>query len=234
VQTGRGGNPALDRITSNNYDLSLEYYFSRTGFAALAFFRRDVSDFIVNITEVRNIPDVGPVRIEGPVNVPKGRIQGIEGQFRTFFDFERLPNWARGFGTELNATYIDHKLDAPGDGDLPDIGFPDVSKWTYNLVGFYERGPLTARVAYNRRSKYVQIYEALADEVIEREFTKGVSRLDASVSYTLNDNLTLAADVSNILGKPFRNYRTTEDGFVFPRDVRYEERVYSVGIRARL
>jgi TonB-dependent receptor len=233
-QTGSGGNPNLQPITSSNYDLSLEYYFSRTGFAAIALFRRDVSDFIIDVTEVRNIPDVGPVRISSPVNAPSGRLQGIEAQFRTFFDFEGMPNWARGFGTELNVTYIDNRLDAPvADQDLPDIKFPDVSRWSYNLVGFYEQGPLTARVAYNRRSRYVQIFQAVPNDVIEREFTNGVSRLDASVSYTLSENLTLAADVSNILGKPFRNFRTTEDNFVFPRDVRYEERVYSAGIRFR-
>ena len=234
-QTGRGGNPTLQPVTSNNYDLSLEYYFARTGFAALALFRRDVSDFIIDVTEVRDIPDVGPVRISGPVNAPSGRLQGVEAQFRTFFDFEFVPTWARGFGTELNVTYIDNRLDAPvADVDLPDIKFPDVSKWSYNLVGFYEQGPITARVAYNRRSKYVQIFQAVPDGVIEREFTNGVSRLDASLGYTLNENITIAADVSNILGKPFRNFRTTEDNFIFPRDVRYEERVYSIGIRARM
>jgi iron complex outermembrane recepter protein len=232
VQTGRGGNPTLQPITSRNYDLSLEYYFARTGFVALAAFRRDISDFIIDVTEVRAIPDVGPVRITGPVNAPNGHLQGIELQFRTFFDFESLPDWASGFGTELNVTYIDHKLDAPV-ADRPDIKFPDVSKWTYNLVGFYEKGPLTARLAYNNRSKYVQIFEATPNSVIEREFTNGVSRLDGSISYTLSENLTIAADVSNILGKPFRNFRTTEDNFIFPRDVRYEERVYSLGVRAR-
>jgi TonB-dependent receptor len=233
-QTGSGGNPDLQPITSTNYDLSLEYYFARTGFAAIALFRRDVSDFIIDVTEVRNIPDVGLVRINSPVNAPSGRLQGIEAQFRTFFDLEGMPNWARGFGTEFNVTYIDNRLDAPVTGqDIPDIKFPDVSRWSYNLVGFYEQGPLTARVAYNRRSKYVQIFQAVPGAVIEREFTNGVSRLDASVSYTISDNLTFAADVSNILGKPFRNFRTTEDNFIFPRDVRYEERVYSAGIRFR-
>jgi TonB-dependent receptor len=232
VQTGRGGNPLLEPITSRNYDLSLEYYFARTGFLALAAFRRDITDFIIDVTEVRNIPNVGPVRITGPVNAPSGRLQGLELQFRTFFDFEMMPNWASGFGTELNVTYIDNRLDAPV-ADRPDIEFPEVSKWTYNLVGFYEKGPITARLAYNKRSKYVQVFEATPSAVIEREFTNGVSRLDGSISFTLNDNLTIAADVSNILGKPFRNFRTTEDNFIFPRDVRYEERVYSAGIRAR-
>jgi TonB-dependent receptor len=198
----------------------------------LAAFRRDITDFIIDVTEVRNIPNVGPVRITGPVNAPSGHLQGLELQFRTFFDFEMMPDWASGFGTELNVTYIDNRLDAPV-ADRPDIEFPEVSKWTYNIVGFYEKGPITARLAYNNRSKYVQIFEATPNSVIEREFTNGVSRLDGSISYTLNENLTIAADVSNILGKPFRNFRTTEDNFIFPRDVRYEERVYSVGIRAR-
>jgi TonB-dependent receptor len=234
VQTGSGGNPTLQPITSSNYDLSLEYYFSRTGFAAIALFRRDVSDFIINVTEVRDIPQVGPVRISSPVNANSGRLQGVEAQFRTFFDFEGLPSAVSGFGMEFNVTYIDNRLDAPVAGqDLPDIKFPDVSKWSYNLVGFYEKGPLTARVAYNRRSKYAQEFQALPDRVIEREFTNGVARLDASVSYTLTENLTLAADVSNILGTPFRNFRRTEDNFIFPRDVRYEERVYSAGVRFR-
>ncbi|HEX8578236.1 MAG TPA: TonB-dependent receptor [Allosphingosinicella sp.] len=233
VQTGSGGNPNLRPITSKNYDVSLEYYFARTGFLALAAFRRDVSDFIIDVTEVRDIPGVGPVRISGPVNARSGRLEGIEGQFRTFFDFDFMPSWTHGFGTELNLTYIKNRLDAPVASNVGDIKFPDVSKWSYNLVGFYEKGPITARLAYNSRSKYVQIFEATPTAIIEREFTNGVSRLDGSISYTLSEQLTIAADVSNILGKPFRNFRTTEDNFIFPRDVRYEERVYSIGLRAR-
>jgi iron complex outermembrane recepter protein len=233
VRTGRGGNPFLEPILSTNYDLSFEYYFARTGFAALALFRRDVSNFIVDSAAIQDIPGVGEVRVFGPVNSDKGRLQGIEAQFRTFFDFAGLPNWLEGFGTELNVTYIDNRLDAPpGFIDRSDIEFIDVSKWTYNIVGFYEQGPITARLAYNYRSRYVQNYQNNANS-IEGEFTDGVSRLDGSVSFAINDNFTLAADVSNILGKPFRNYRTQGDGAVLPRDVRYEERVYSAGIRFR-
>ncbi|WP_294171932.1 TonB-dependent receptor, partial [uncultured Sphingomonas sp.] len=161
-------------------------------------------------------------------------LQGAEAQFRSFFDFDFVPEWARAFGTELNVTYIDNRLDAPPNFvDQSDVEFPDVSKWSYNLVGFYEQGPLTARLAYNYRSRYIQFFNNEPQATVG-EFTKGVSRLDGSLSYTLTDNLTLAADVSNILGKPFRNYRGTIDGATFPRDVRYEERVYSLGIRARL
>jgi iron complex outermembrane receptor protein len=226
VRTGRGGNPNLQPVLSDNYDVSLEYYFSRTGFAALAFFRRDIRNYIVDIVNRQDVEGIGPVDVFGPANSDEGRLQGIEAQFRTFFDFGGLPSWLGGFGTELNLTYIDNELE--------DLGrFPDVSKWTYNLVGFYERGPITARVAYNRRSRYAERFIQSGSDTFSPEFVRAVSRLDASVSYSLTDNVTLAADVSNILGKPFRNFREIEEGVVYPRDVRYEERVYSAGVRFR-
>ena len=40
--SGTGGNPFLTPFTSWNYDASLEYYFSRTGFASVAAFHRDI------------------------------------------------------------------------------------------------------------------------------------------------------------------------------------------------
>lgn len=234
IRTARGGNPNLQPVQSKNYDLSLEYYFARTGFASVALFRRDVSGFIVNLTTQADIPGFGLVNIFGPANSDDGRVQGVEAQFRTFFDFGFLPEWVHGFGTELNYTYIDNELDPPGGGAGPSIAFPDVSKHTYNIVGFYERGPITARVAYNERSKYAQSFFVSGNGAFASEFVDNVSRLDASISYTLFENLTIAADASNILGKPFRNFRTIEPGIVYPRDVRYEETVYSIGIRFRL
>jgi TonB-dependent receptor len=225
IRTGRGGNPNLRPITSDNYDLSLEYYFNRSGFAAVALFRRDVQDFIINAETLQDVPGVGQVRVFGPSNVQEGRLQGVEAQFRTFFDFGGLPGFLSPFGTELNVTYIDQ--------ELGEVAFPDVSKWSYNIVGFYEQGPLTARLAYNYRGRYSQFFVNTPNGFFPGEFVKNVSRLDGSVSFSLNENLTLAADVSNILGKPFRNFRQIEEGVVFPRDVRFEERVYSAGIRFR-
>ena len=118
--------------------------------------------------------------------------------------------------------------------DDPDIEIPNVSKYTYNVVGFYENGPLTARIAYNFRSDYAQFFVANPNGSFAGEFVGNVSRLDASISYSLTDKITIAADVSNLLGKPFRNFRTIEPGVVSPRDVRYEDRIFSVGVRFRL
>ena len=249
IRTGSGGNPFLAPLESNNYDASLEYYFSRTGFAALGVFRRDMQGFITNRTFEFPDPDPetgDPLVITGPVNTRDARIKGFEAQVSTFFDF--LPGALSGFGAQANVTYIDAKADIlvfPEDNPNHAVlrtRIPDVSKWTYNLVGMYEAGGLTARLAYNRRSGFPE------GDLAERDgfFTlqgrgHAVSRLDWSSSYAFNDNVTLFFDWTNILGDPFKsdivrvNYPGGEpsDPEIFPMVVRFEESVLSGGIRFR-
>ena len=248
VRTGSGGNPFLDPLTSWNYDASLEYYFSRTGFASIAAFRRNMRGFIVNQTFTYGIadPETGlPLEITGPTNTNKGRIQGVEAQVSTFFDWDWMPGWARGFGAQANVTFLDPKIDLTVAGVERSVRIPDVSKWTYNLVAMYEAHGLTARLAYNRRSEFPE--GPIADDATSGNgFTRQgrgnpVSRLDWSSSYAINDNFTVFFDWTNILKKPFKsdivwsNYAggdvTSRE--IFPMVVRYEESVMTGGIRFR-
>jgi TonB-dependent receptor len=256
--TGSGGNPFLAPLRSNNYDASLEYYFSRTGFASVAAFRRDMRGFIVNRRfEALTDEATGlPVRIEGPVNSNKGRIQGFEAQVSSFFDF--LPGALSGFGAQSNVTYIDAKLDlplfcaaaavtcVPGPAAGPNATvvrtrIPDVSKWTFNLVGMYERGPFTARLSYNYRSDYPEGALDQHGNYTLQGRGRGGGRLDWSSSFNVNDNFTLFFDWTNILNTPFKsdivrvNYAAglPTGGEEFPMVVRYNESVLSGGIRFR-
>ena len=248
ARTGRGGNPFLKPLRSWNYDASLEYYFSRTGFASAAVFQRDMKGFIVNQTVVFPDPDPQtgfPIEITGPVNTNKGRIKGFEAQVSTFFDWDFVPTWARGFGAQANVTYIDPKIDLFVAGAERRVRIPDVSKWTYNLVGMYEAHGFTARLAYNHRSSYPE--GAVLDEAgggngaTRQGRGNPVGRLDWSSSYAFNDNFTVFFDWTNILKKPFksdivwRNYAggSVTSTEIFPMVVRYEESVVSGGVRFR-
>src|SRR3546814_5716246 len=44
--TASGGNPALVPTKADQYDASLEYYFGKSNYVAVALFRKDVSGFI--------------------------------------------------------------------------------------------------------------------------------------------------------------------------------------------
>ena len=242
-----GGNPNLRPLTSNNYDVSLEWYFSRSGSLTGAIFRRDANGFISNTPVDYIDPALGYVRFSRPENTGNTRFQGAEVAFTTFLDIEGLPAWARGFGVQANGTYIEAKGDlaTPLAASPNVVGmqqrFPGVSKWTGNLVGFYERPFFSARLAYNYRSDFVSYYsiEPLdigADgsprtrAVIER--SRG--QLDGSMTVTPIPNITLAFDIVNILGNPLKRSRQFNDaGDTYARQVLYLERTYSLGVRFR-
>jgi len=250
--TGNSGNPFLERLKSTNYDASLEYYFSRAGFASVALFRRDLRGFIETAINDTTDPRTGfPLRINGPLNSGKGHIQGFEGQVQTFFDWAFMPEWARRFGVQANVTNIDAKANftyLEGTGPSGSLvantvnrRLLGVSKWSYNLVGMYEGGGLSVRLAYNRRSSYWTVYQrrdtgSPGSLNLYEEKVRPVSRLDLSSSYAITSNVTVFADWTNILQQPFRSdlYRTqvaTGEVVSFPRAVRYEESVISAGIR---
>ncbi|WNG56153.1 TonB-dependent receptor [Archangium gephyra] len=237
--TGGGGNPDLKPVRSNNYDASLEYYFLQTGMASLAVFRRDFNGFITNLDVTRDDPTYGPgrVRVNIPVNAGEGRIQGFEASVGSFFDF--LPGWLGGFGAYGNVTYLNDEQAFPAGYQLAlgETGrIPGVSNWSYNLVAMYEREKLSARLAYNYRSRWITSYVQNPDgDGFTGEFVDGVSRLDFSASYAPWEKVSFTFDASNILGNPFRSFRQfTPEGDTYPRDVRYEESVYSLGIRVRI
>jgi TonB-dependent receptor len=93
-----------------------------------------------------------------------------------------LPDWAKGFGISANYTYIDSKQElyhpftqkyCPAHGSfnnaslsiygcdtngLPFTSMPIqyLSKNAYNIMFLYDRGPLSARLAYSWRSRFLQ------------------------------------------------------------------------------
>jgi hypothetical protein len=145
----------------------------------------------------------------------------------------------RSFGIEANATYVNARADTSFAGGIHRLPIPDVSKWTFNLVGMYERGPLSVRLAYNRRSSYP---EGAIDLTNNRNFqghAQPGSRLDLSASYAFNDNLTVFFDWTNMLNKPFRSnvrhFALSGNDVIaneeFPMLVRYDEEILSAGVR---
>ncbi|MGH1557941.1 TonB-dependent receptor domain-containing protein [Caulobacter segnis] len=84
---GSGGNPDLVPLTSNNYDVSAEYYFSSTGSVTIAGFYRDLFGFTSNYTRRVQDPIYGLIEINRPENAGAGKIKGFEINAQTFLDF---------------------------------------------------------------------------------------------------------------------------------------------------
>jgi TonB-dependent receptor len=246
ARVGRGGNPDLQRAESNSYDASLEYFFSPTGFMSVAVFRRDVDNFIQTLTNRFNDPALGPIVIENrPINTQNARIDGVEAQLSTFFDFDFLPDFARSFGVQINYTYLDAKTDFPiqlenGSETAIRDRIQEVSKHTYNIVGLFERGPVSGRLTYNKRSSYLDRRDVRFDEegLLYREIAKPAGRLDLSTNLRVNDHATVFFDATNLTGEPFKvNFSSARGGAPraeYIRFLRFDEQTFSLGLRFRL
>ncbi len=248
-QIGFGGNPFLQPFTSWNFDVAAEYYFAPAGFVSLTGFHRAVDGFIQpGNVDLEDTP-FGFLRIFGPENSGKGRITGLELQGQVFADLDSLPDWARGFGMQVNVTYLDAETQQPdGAGGLSYQPITDqlngVSKWNYNIVGIYERYGVTARLAWNDRSSFRATRQIRGSgnpgdpgNDFYTETARPAGRLDLSLSYNINDDFAIFGDWTNITREQFRQDFTSARGGApeaqFIRYLRDDESTVSLGVRFR-
>ena len=230
----RGGNANLGPVKKKAYDASLEWYFGATGSISLAAWQWDQDGLVADRTYpeyLAELPDA-PTLVTRPYNFGKGRHRGIEGAATTFFTF--LPGILKSFGGSVNGTLNITHAEFPSYGNKAEevsVSGPYlwVSKYIYNLVGFYERNGLNVRVAYNWRSRQ-QVWRD-AYNPYNNIYIDPIERLDASINYDINKHLTVALEGSNLTRNGDKSYFGSYD---VPRDVRYFSRNFSFSVRAKL
>jgi hypothetical protein len=94
-----------------------------------------------------------------------------------------------------NATLVDSdaELDA---ADITQVFALTGLSDSYNLVGFYENGPVQVRLAYNWRDSFVQsLTQSNGDGVT---IVEDYAQVDASGSYDINDNIAIFFEGINL------------------------------------
>lgn len=228
--TGSGGNPDLRPVRTDAYDLSLEWYLSRTTSLTAAGFYKTLDGYIQTYSQVE--PYLGETAlVSRPRNTGSGTLKGVELAYQQFFDF--LPGALSGFGAQLNGTYIE------GDTDDPILGgkqrLMNVSKYSYNVIAIYEKYGLSARLAYNWRSDFVAGYNSggvQAGTVVAQP----TGQLDFSGSYAVTDAFTLTIDATNLTNRTYHDRfegvnNASQLRFDTPRDTRTYDRTIQVGAR---
>jgi TonB-dependent receptor len=231
---GSGGNPNLRSIKTQNLDAAVEWYFSRTGSLTLSAFYRKLDGFIQTYSAVEFFA-TGPggalqsYQVSRPRNTDDGSLKGVEIAYQHFFDF--LPGPLSGFGVQANFRFADGEVEAPPVAGQPTVmqRIAPVSKYSYNLVGMYEKYGFSARLAYNWRSKYVDSYAAnVPGGLIE---VAPVAFLDFSASYDITPQITITVDATNLLNE---TYHDSFGGYsATPRDTRQYDRTFGGGVRFR-
>jgi TonB-dependent receptor len=169
--------------------------------------------------------------VSGPVNFGSGYIRGAEIGGRTFFDF--LPGALAGFGAEANFTYVDSRVPSPFARDENNQPIQTtkqgLSRYSYNLVGFFERWGLTARVAYNWRSDFLLTATGNGTGFLPI-YRRPYGQVDASLSYDISRNVAVSAFVVNLTREATSDYQVEEDRF---RLNQLDDRRFGLTIRVR-
>ncbi len=220
-----GGNPELKPVRSTNYDASLEWYFTRNGYVSLAGFYKDVKNFIQTAITPRQVTFSDGVTTTFQVtsydNVASAKIKGLEVGGQAFADF--LPGALKGLGLQANFTFVDSKAPSPATaGPVTTVPLEQLSKYSYNVVGVYELGKLSARLAYNWRSKYLVTTSGNGSGNLP-VFNKAFGQLDGEVSYNFTKNFSITLNVVNLTNARHDTYygllTRPRDSIVYDRQV---------------
>nr|WP_242154699.1 TonB-dependent receptor [Sphingomonas sp. BAUL-RG-20F-R05-02] len=225
-----GGNPYLKPMKSNNFDVSLEWYFTHSGSLTAAGFYKDISDYIQTGISARNVTFADNVtatyNVTSYSNVANAKVKGVEVAYQQFFDF--LPGALKGFGVQGNFTYVDSNAPSPATaGPVHNVSLEGLSKYNYNIVGLYEHGLLSARVAYNWRSQFLMTTSGNGTGNLP-VFEKPFGQLDASVSVNVNPHFSLTANGVNLLNTVTSTFYGIETR---PRDVMINDRKVTIVAR---
>jgi len=253
--SANAGNPYLEPIKVDQFDMSLEYYFAPDGWVALGYFKKNLKNWQTQGSVPTDftpyyfpglIPPGDPNRLLCPptgvctfdgystttVESEGGNIDGIE--FQAGLPFNIFADVLDGFGLLGYYTAIENKLTING-AEAQVVGLSDRS---WGLTGYFEKWGFSARVSTSYRSDYAAEYRALSNalgvtQVLETEL------LDAQVSYDFGQGgfdgwlggLSLYLAGQNLTDEPYKEF--------FQNDERQVKRyssygaTYTMGVRYR-
>ncbi|MCM2678713.1 TonB-dependent receptor [Echinimonas agarilytica] len=225
------GNPLLKAETAVSFDASWEWYMDDINSFSAAYFRKDLSDFLVEnfFTDFSPTDRDGngllddPVTFKQKVNGGDGTINGVE--LGASHVFEYLPSFLNGFGVQANYTYTDSSQDSGySELDGAKLPIPKLSENSVNFILFYDKYGFNFRAAYNYRDESyagqsnagpdISIQETyLLDDELDYRY-KGVllpvwndefDTLDISMSYKY-DAFKVYFQATNVTGETKRTY----------------------------
>jgi iron complex outermembrane recepter protein len=206
VGTLAKGNPNLKPYLSDQFDLTLEWYFGERSLLAAGFFLKDVDNLIltsyhqeeadVYLSQDSNGVPAGstlPIlfTVGQPQNAQQTTLKGAEVAWQQPFTF--LPGFLSNFGAQANYSHIwtDPVVLQEGQPALPVTG---VSEDTYNVGIYYDSPKFEMHANYNYRSEWVADPLSYFGDGI---FAKGYGQLDISGNYNVTPWLSINASVIN-------------------------------------
>jgi iron complex outermembrane recepter protein len=194
LNQGLAGNPELRPMRSKNLDLAIEHYAGAASAVHATLFLKRLDGFLATHS-APEVHDGETYQVSRPRNSDAARIDGVELGGQHFFD--QLPGAWRGLGLQANLTWIDSRTNDRTRGE--GVPLQNLSRRSANLIGLYELGPWSARLAWNRRSSFESGTTSVVGLGVLPVTTAGYGWLDASVGLRVSDKASVTLEGTNLL-----------------------------------
>ncbi|HEV7608082.1 MAG TPA: TonB-dependent receptor [Steroidobacteraceae bacterium] len=243
-----GGNPGLEPWRANAYDLSIEKYFGKRSYLSVAYFYKDLKNFVYS--QDIDYDFTGFPVPDGTINLPTssvgtlttmanghaGLIAGFELAFT--LDFGMFTPTLDGFGLQFNGSDTRSSLHEENNPAKPLDG---LSGRVTNVTVYYEDHGFSARVSQRHRSRFVTTVRGTFGENVPSAIN-AESIVDAQLGYAFEgrlNGLSLLIQANNLTDEPYVTEVGVSVGSVNPNATLPERfttygREYLVGFNYRL
>ncbi|MEM1389614.1 MAG: TonB-dependent receptor [Pseudomonadota bacterium] len=211
------GNPNLDALEADNFDISIEYYPTELSVLSFGLFYKDIENAIYGVEfDIDDVPssidlsflpstlfdgdysngEIGDVTTF--INVPSTELFGAE--FNYVQSLEDLTPALEGFLVSANLTLTDSESTLPN-GRV--VRFLNQADTVWNIALGYDKGPWDLRISANFRGDSVdELFDTdPGDEVLDRTIDDR-TLIEASAKYNINDNLQIYLEGKNLTDEP--------------------------------
>lgn len=211
------GNSALLPQYSDNYDISLEYYFKSMGVISVGVFQKDITDYIGEVSYTISAAEAAELgaplsnplptdptwRLDTTINNGDAEVKGLEFAYSQQLSF--LPGAFRGLGVFANYTWISSEGRRQTGGVTPLQNF---IPRTGNVGLSYTYGRWDARMQVGYNSSFL---DNLADDRFWDQYKGERYQLDLNGRCKITRNVAIFANLSNLTSENYGEYRGSEN-----------------------
>lgn len=198
---GSAGNPELEPLEANQFDLAYENYFAEDGYFSVAFMYKDIKNWhrdrsiLTDFTDVYR-PDFHQTSTgEAPAQFLGGVgsvVDGFEGfvrgwEIQASLPFHIIDDSLDGLGLFASASFIDGELGAAPEFGIDAGRIPGLSEESYSLTMYYERDGFEIRVSGTRRDDYLTEARGLSLSLVDQTFQE-IELWDAQIGYDFSES----------------------------------------------
>jgi outer membrane receptor protein involved in Fe transport len=186
------------------------------GVISVGHFRKRITDFLVTGRGGIGVVSTGPDNGFGGdyagytlLSRSNGGLADVTGwEFNYQQQLSFLPGWAKGFSVFANYTILDTKGDYGSDAERSTDSVAGFVPEAANFGFTYKNRAWNVRLVGNHTGGYLATYDA---DPARLRFRDGRTLYNIGISYQVRPWLEFSADIVNILNKPQRFYRGSEE-----------------------